>query len=166
MTKPYIHGGFELFPSPSVLEGLNPSSSPTRPPGFGTGHSLFGLEPCIRAISVASSPSILSSTARVLLPCAPSFSTYFRRRRLFCGCPSGLSPSANATLGAGHGRTCGKPTTAKLKKSVVANKEDVSRLRGWRCGGMMKSEWSRKTLNEWIVASKYQLCSLDSSLKS
>lgn len=48
-----------------------------------------------------------------------------------------MSSSAYATLGAGQGKACGSATTKKLAKSVVANREDVSRLRGWRCGGMM-----------------------------
>lgn len=46
-----------------------------------------------------------------------------------------MPSSAYATLGAGHGNTCGKATTKKLAKRVVAKSEDVRRLRGWRCGG-------------------------------
>jgi len=33
---------------------------------------------------------------------------------------------------------CGKATTKKLAKSVVAKREEVSLLRGWRWGGMME----------------------------
>lgn len=61
-----------------------------------------------------------------------------RLRRLF---PLGstISPSANVTRGAGQGSTCGRATTMKLATSVVANREEVMRDRGWRCGGGMIS---------------------------
>ena len=32
---------------------------------------------------------------------------------------------------------CGRATTKKLAKSVVANIEEVARLRGCKCGGIM-----------------------------
>lgn len=70
--------------------------------------------------------------------CSASFSTIFRRRRrLRCCVPSGISPSAYANRGAGHGSICGRATTKKQANSVVAKREDVSRLRGWRGGGIM-----------------------------
>jgi hypothetical protein len=75
------HGGFDPFPSPSLLDGLNPNSSPISPPGFGTGHSLFGFGPWICAIIVLSPSSLLSSTAEASLR-SPSFLTHFRLRLL------------------------------------------------------------------------------------
>jgi hypothetical protein len=130
------HGGFSPFPP--LLEFLNPNISPTIPPGFGIGHSpLFDL-------AMGTSSSLLSSPN-----CCPSFdisvpssfSTHFGRLVLLLvlvlvRVPSAISSSAYAILGAGHGKICGRATTKKLAKSVVANKEDVTRLRGWRCGGM------------------------------
>lgn len=125
------HGGLP-FPSPLLLGGLNPKISPTKPPGFGTGHSLFGIALLDNAAAL-SLP--LSSISRLLLVdslCSPSFVAHFLRRRFRCGVPSGISPSAYANRGAGHGSTCGRATTKKLANSVVAKREDVSRLRGWR----------------------------------
>lgn len=119
-----------------AFEGLKPKISPTNPPGFGTGHSLFDTgerDGVTVASSFVSSPSRHS---RDNSRCSPSFSTHFLLRRLRCGVPSGISPSAYANLGAGHGKACGKATTKKLANSVVAKREDVSRLRGWRCGGI------------------------------
>jgi len=126
------HGGFELFPS--LLEGLNPRISPTIPPGFGIGHSpLFDFDNWSRRV-LALLSSINGSSFNI--SASPSFSTTFARL-LLLRVPSGISPSAYATLGAGHGRICGKATTKKLAKSVVANIEEVARLRGCKCGGML-----------------------------
>jgi hypothetical protein len=133
----YHQGGLP-FPSSFVLGGLKPKISPTKPPGFGTGHSLFGIG--IGARDNAMFSSLLFSTlwhSRDESDCSPSFPTHFLLRLLRCGVPSGISPSAYAKRGAGHGKTCGKATTKKLANSVVANREDVNRLRGWRCGGIV-----------------------------
>jgi hypothetical protein len=124
-------------PSLSSSEGLNPNISPTKPPGFGTGHSLFDLLIRIRAPS-SSQPFLFSSGPSTRLSLVSSvFSPSHFRRLLLLGAPLDISPSAYATLGAGHGRICGNATTKKLAKSVVAKREDVSRLRGCRWGGMM-----------------------------
>lgn len=50
-----------------------------------------------------------------------------------------ISPSRNALLGAGQGRTCGRATTKKLAKTVVIKRDEVMRDRGWRCGGAMRT---------------------------
>jgi hypothetical protein len=134
------HGGLPL-PSSPVLGGLNPKISPTKPPGFGTGHSLFGIGPRDNTTALSSLPSPNSWLPFVDSLCSPSFATHFLRRRFLCGVPSGISPSAYANRGAGQGNTCGRATTKKLAKSVVAKREDVSRLRGWRCGGIMVKEF-------------------------
>lgn len=60
-----------------------------------------------------------------------------RLRLLLPFSSSTISPSAYVILGAGHGSTCGRPTTKKLASMVVANKDEVIRDLGWRCGGMM-----------------------------
>jgi hypothetical protein len=149
LSAPF-HGGLDPFPSPPP-RAFQPSSSPKNPPRLGTGHTRLGFCPGPFSLAtIASSPSSLSSTRRRFpgFLSAPSSSAHFRRcRRLRCGCPcpSGLSPSANATLGAGHGRTWGRPTTKKLKKRVVAKSVEVRRLRGCRCDGMTGSEGE----NEW-----------------
>lgn len=39
--------------------------------------------------------------------------------------------------GAGHGKTCGNPTTTRDARRVVAKREVVDRDRGCRCGGMI-----------------------------
>jgi hypothetical protein len=127
------YGGLE-DPFPSLLEGLNPNISPTNPPGFGTGHSLFVILNWLFSITPPSQSSTLSSVTDLSFNgLSPS---HLRRLRFLGEVPS--PASAYATLGAGHGRTCGNATTKKLAKRVVANKEEVSRLRGWRCGGMMR----------------------------
>lgn len=41
-----------------------------------------------------------------------------------------LPSSVYATRGAGHGRTCGSTTTKNDAKTVVANRDEVNRLRG------------------------------------
>lgn len=128
---PTDHGGFEPFPS--LLEPPNPRISPTSPPGFGTGHSLFCFLNPTSSIS-----SLLSSAAEATFTTlVPSFSStgHFRLLRLLPAC--GVPSSAYATLGAGHGSACGKTTTKKLAKRVVANKEEVKRLRGCMCGGIV-----------------------------
>lgn len=51
-----------------------------------------------------------------------------------------MDPSARAPLGAGQGRMCGKTTTKKLAKTVVANSDEVMRDRGCRCGGGIASD--------------------------
>lgn len=86
-------------------------------PGLGTGHSLFdGSLGSFRSVADASSSTDVAS---------------FRLRR------RGLdgSESANLTRGAGHGRRCGRATTAKLARRVPTKREDVDRERGCRCGG-------------------------------
>lgn len=40
------------------------------------------------------------------------------------------------TFGAGQGNMCGSATIKKLAKSVVAKRDDVVRLRGWKCDGI------------------------------
>ena len=86
-------------------------------------------------MSITASPSSVSTTFLLL------------RRR---GVPSGISPSARTNLGAGHGRACGKATTKKLANRVVANREDVNRLRGCKWGGMFGG--TPVGLNEWNCA--------------
>lgn len=118
-------GGLAPFPPLVLLSApfsLNPSISPTSPVGFGIGHSLASLlDPS------ASCPSAVSSLG----------AAHFRRLRRL-GAPSGISsPSAYANRGAGHGRTCGRATTKKLAKRVVAKRVEVNFERGWRRGGMI-----------------------------
>lgn len=132
-SNSFHHGGFEPFPS--LLEPPNPKISPTSPIGFGTGHSLFCLLKPTSSIS-----SLLSSMAEAPVTTRfPSISStgHFRllRRLPACGVPS----SAYTTLGAGHGSAWGRTTTKKLAKRVVANREDVKRLRGCMCGGIVYS---------------------------
>lgn len=49
----------------------------------------------------------------------------------------GLSPSAKAVCGTGHGRICGSPTTRNETARVVVKREKVCRDRGWSAGGML-----------------------------
>lgn len=94
-----------------------PIICPTSPPGFGTGHSRFGLP-------LASSPP-----SCVSLLDSPSVSSLFFLRRLIF--PSGVSMlSANCRLSTGQGRICGSPTTRKETTSVVVKSVLVVRLRG------------------------------------
>jgi hypothetical protein len=58
-----------------------------------------------------------------------------RLRFLGIGVPS----SAYSTRGAGQGRACGRATTKKDAKRVVAKREEVRRERGCRCGGIFPS---------------------------
>jgi hypothetical protein len=136
---------------------LNPKISPTIPPGFGIGHSpLFSF--AVRSRDVSS--SLPSSTNESFFDNSvrwSSFCPHLGRFRLL-GVRSGISPSAYAILGAGHGKMCGKATTKKLAKRVVANNEEVTRLRGCRCGGMVTAPASGKGLNEWIGAINCKPC--------
>jgi len=97
-----------------------PKTWATNPPGFGTGHSLL--------LSRTISPGTCSELA--------SPSTNFRRL-LLRPSSSGTSPSANARLGTGHGRRCGRPTTRKETASVPVKMDIVARERGWRCDGIV-----------------------------
>jgi hypothetical protein len=128
------------LPSPPLFPVLNPSICPTIPPGFGTGHSLRDL--LLAESSFITSSVSLETSSTCFAGTLPSgvvsvVSTTFRRLLRFC-VPSGfISPSAYATRGAGQGSACGRPTTKKLARRVVAKREDVHRERGCRWGGMM-----------------------------
>lgn len=116
-----------------LLDCLKPRSSPTFPPGFGTGHSRLLLFP---------SWSTRSSWVMLLNCTTPPWTSWLccctlRLRLLLPFSSSTISPSAYVILGAGHGSTCGRATTKKLASMVVANKDEVIRDLGWRCGGMM-----------------------------
>lgn len=129
-----------LLPFAVVGAFLNPKSSPTAPPGLGTGHCLF-------ALALISSSSIpLNST---MFPSAVSvISGLLLLRRL----PSGISPSANLTRGAGHGSMCGKATTKKLAKTVMPKSDEVMRDRGCRCGGGMVESEQRDAFSDLWAA--------------
>ena len=105
---------------------LKPSTSPTSPLGFGTGHSCDFL-----LIMIFSSSDIctdeLSSSELASVGLSVS-----RRRRLL-RLPSAVissSASANLTRGAGHGTMCGMLTTRKDTNRVVPKREVVRRDRG------------------------------------
>ena len=116
------YGGY-FFPPWSVEVfsfDLNPSISPIMPPGFGMGHALFS-----------------DWDISAVLPISMAVS-FFLSLIFFHSCLHGLVPSsAYAILGAGHGSMWGMLTTKKLANNVVAKRDDVNWLLGWRCGGIM-----------------------------
>lgn len=120
-----------MFFVSSVLVFLNPKSSPTFPPGLGTGHSRLAF--LLSGSAKSSSVILLNRTTPSWI--SGSCDTCLRLRLLLPFSSCIISPSAYVIRGAGHGRTCGRVTTKKLAIMVVANKEDVIRERGWRCGG-------------------------------
>jgi hypothetical protein len=139
----FCHGDrVEFDPSPpSRRSFLNPKSSPTFPVGFGMGHSLRDFLPLVCS-PITSSPSreaVSSRSTALELSLAGSSVLGFRRLLRLIVPSTGISPSAYAILGAGQGNICGIPTTKKLAKRVVTNRDEVSRDRGCRCGGMMNS---------------------------
>lgn len=110
----------------SSLSLWNPSHSPSMPPGFGTGHSLLSGTFC---------PGPISSSSGVVWPnFAMPFRTsgvslrFHRLLRPFSSITT--SPSANRAGGTGQGRMCGRATTKKLAKTVVAKRVEVVRDRG------------------------------------
>lgn len=126
---------------------VNPSNSPSRPLGLGTGHSLricfcnFSASASIWK-NVDTSSSAGGVVAVVPLASGSSISASFLLLRLIrCTCCLSvlaiISESARVRRGAGHGKTCGRPTTNREAKRVVAKREDVDRERGWRCGGII-----------------------------
>jgi hypothetical protein len=119
---------------------LNPRISPSIPGGLGTGHSLRSLLPLVwSSIIASSSVPTPSSCFIVVLPSVlnSSWGTHLRRLLPLFVPSSFISPSAYAILGAGQGRICGSPTTKKLARRVVANREEVYRDLGCKWGGMM-----------------------------
>ena len=46
---------------------------------------------------------------------------------------------------------CGIATTKKEAKTVVAKRDDVRRLRGWRCGGMFAVEDRGAPVVRWKI---------------
>lgn len=110
---------------PSSLSPFHPSTCPISPPGFGTGHSLFGFNLSSSAFFRKRSSLItslhVSSSGGVLR---------LRRRR-------GSGPSASVRGSTGQGMRCGAATTRKETMRVVVKREVVMRERGWRCGGIL-----------------------------
>ena len=110
---------------------FKPSTCPMSPPGFGKGHSRFGL-----AHSSASFALRLSSLMALL--CVSSRGTF--RRLLRRGSPdsaSGSAESARMRGSTGQGSRCGVATTRKETMRVVVKSDVVMRDRGCRCGGMV-----------------------------
>lgn len=111
---------------------LRPSTWPMSPPGFGTGHSLFGID--------HSPPPLV-----FLLPSRSMslhVSSWQCRRRLLVGRGSpdsadGSGESARARGSTGQGSKWGVATTRNETMRVVVKRDVVMRDRGWRCGGMM-----------------------------
>ena len=123
----------QRHPPPSLLSARFRRSAPIHlpsiPPGFGTGHSLFGP-----AIVSSSSPAGVLPPAvspAVSSPLSPSFRRLRRRPSAVC------SLSANVRRGAGHGSRCGVLTTRKEMASVVPKSEVVKPERGCRRGGIV-----------------------------
>ena len=122
---------------PSPLHDLKPKISPKIPGGLGTGHSLFAiLFPPSPSISLSTSASPSTSPTPGLTKSFDSVVSSLRfslrqtagLRLRFLGI--GVPSSAYSTRGAGQGRACGKATTKKDAKSVVAKREEVRRERG------------------------------------
>lgn len=114
-----------------------PSHCPSMPPGFGTGHSLLERSDAGSAYSsvVCSNCTMPSGDCGV--------SGVMSRRLHLLRLPfssTTTSPSAYLARGTGQGNKCGSATTKKLAMTVVANRDEVMRDLGWRCGGI----WSRK----------------------
>lgn len=124
---------------------LKPIICPTRPPGFGTGHSLFLLLAMASISSVgALRPDTAPSTiwpAAIWLPSASTPGAFRLRRRRPSGDNASTSLSAYARVLTGQGRMCGMPTTRKEMARVVVNRVAVERERGCRCGGMAGDAW-------------------------
>lgn len=119
----------------SSLSLWNPNHSPRMPPGFGTGHGL---------LSCTSFPGPLTSSSgavwpKCAIPSRTSGVSFLFHLRLLPFSSITTSPSAKRAGGTGQGRTCGRPTTKKLAKTVTAKRVEVVRERGWRCGGMAES---------------------------
>lgn len=138
-TSPAGHRGVCSGLGPLLLSVvfLKPRSSPTAPPGLGTGHSLFAL-------------ATRNPSSSLLLPKStmfPSGVSVTSGLLLLLRLPSGgISPSAYLTRGAGHGSMWGSPTTKKLAKTVAAKSDEVMRDLGCRCGGgMMEDSQRRRT---------------------
>ncbi len=111
---------FPPFRSPLV----NPSISPTIPPGFGTGHSC----PCfsIRFLSSANLTKVLSpSSSSLRWFSSPRLVPLRRLSR-----SSVVSTSASTIRGAGQGMMCGMPTTMNETRRVAPKREVVRRERG------------------------------------
>lgn len=109
---------------------FSPSTCPISPPGFGTGHSRFGV--------VRSSASLMFLLSSLMTSLHVSSLGILLRRRL--GWPvkgSGFGESASVRGSTGHGRRCGVATTRKDTMRVVVKSDMVDRDRGWRCGGMV-----------------------------
>lgn len=117
---------------------MNPSSSPTFPPGFGIGHARPMLDSDSDSVesigllmaSNCTMPSLTSGSKGILL--------LLRSVLPLASIMVSMSPSANTRRGAGHGSTCGRATTKKLATTVVAKSDEVMRDRGWRFGGAMR----------------------------
>jgi len=132
----------------SLSRFLKPKSSPTIPPGFGTGHALpifaiFSASASIcRNVDTSSSatweilldmPLIADGSSQALA------SFFFFARSLRIDCPSGfigVSESAKVRRGAGQGNICGMPTMRNEAKRVAAKREVVERDRGCKWGGI------------------------------
>lgn len=104
---------------------LKPMTWPSKPPGFGIGHSLANPISCT-AVSLVKSEgrSVSLSTAAFL-------------RLRFRGSP--VPSSANCRRSTGQGRTCGAPTTRKEIARQDVKSDSVERERGWRWATIFRS---------------------------
>jgi hypothetical protein len=106
--------------SASPFSPFQPSTCPIRPPGFGTGHSLFGAS--------LSSNCFLLSRSSLMTSLQVSSSVDFRLRRLLF--PVGSGESASVRGSTGHGNTWGAATTRNETMRVVVKSDVVMRDRG------------------------------------
>lgn len=118
---------FKLFTTTSTGFSLsfcsNPMICPTKPPGFGTGHSR-----CLLRSPSSSTTAVDCGCSMPAVVFGVSASLRLRLRRPF---PSSVSPlSANFRRSTGQGSTCGKPTTRKQTASVAVKSVPVARERG------------------------------------
>lgn len=140
------HGGYRSPSAGSVVccslgRALrNPSHSPRRTFGFGTGHSRLTCASFCASSSIWRNVDTSSSAAPEGVGgsgrgASDSESISFRRRRRIRGacCPSAvivISESARVRRGAGHGKRCGRPTTSSEARRVPAKRPVVDRDRG------------------------------------
>lgn len=107
--------------STSSPASFSPSTCPMSPPGFGTGHSRFGVNfssNCIFFLLSSLKTSLQVSSSGIFL----------LRRLLFC--PVGSGESASVRGSTGQGMRCGAATTRKDTMRVVVKSEVVMRDRG------------------------------------